>query len=260
MQPFSLTCFGVGDGWPCADRKHSSSLYRCGPTSLLIDCGEGASAGFKATGLSYDTIDRIFLSHLHADHCGGFFMLLQGLWLEQRRKRLVVHAPTEGIAPIRQMLEAALIFDELLHFRLRFQPLAHARPVRVEEVRVTPFHTTHLESLRQRHRRRHRRGFEAFCFLIEAGGRRLAHSADIGAVEDLAPLVRRPLDLLVCELCHCPAAELFAYLRDKPIAHIAFIHLARAHWADLVAIRRVTRRRLPGKRVSFPRDGEAMRL
>src|SRR5579871_3995560 len=69
---FTLRCLGVGDGWPSADRHHSAFLYRLGKTSLLIDCGDGVSGGFKSTRLPYDLVDHIFLSHLHADHFGGF--------------------------------------------------------------------------------------------------------------------------------------------------------------------------------------------
>src|SRR5687768_17086560 len=91
MDDFSLKCFGVGDGTPSAERNHSAYLYRLGTATLLIDCGEPVSRSFKATGLSYETIDRIFLSHLHSDHVGGLFMLLQGFWLEQRRQQLTIH-------------------------------------------------------------------------------------------------------------------------------------------------------------------------
>ena len=77
MKPYSVTCFGVGDGMPCPDRNHSSFLYRFGNTSLLLDCGEPVDSRFKAARLSYDLIDSIVLSHLHADHIGGFLMLVQ---------------------------------------------------------------------------------------------------------------------------------------------------------------------------------------
>src|SRR5882757_4763574 len=116
MDKFSLKCFGVGDGWPCAERSHSSFLYRFDKTSILIDCGEPISGSYKASGLHYDTIDRIFISHLHSDHIAGFFMLMQGFWLEQRRKDLPVCLPREGSKPIRQLLNAGLVFQELLQF------------------------------------------------------------------------------------------------------------------------------------------------
>src|SRR6266436_5066798 len=117
---FSVTCFGTGDGLPCADRS------------------------YKASGLSYDAMDAIFLSHLHSDHVGGFFMLMQGLWLENRRKDLPVYLPGGAIPPLRQMLRVVLIFDELLQFRLRLLPLRAGKPDTVAGVRVTPFRTSHL--------------------------------------------------------------------------------------------------------------------
>src|SRR5687767_5363315 len=122
MDEFSLKCFGVGDGIASAERNHSSYLYRLGAASVLIDCGEPVSRSFKASGLSYDAIDRIFLSHLHSDHVGGLFMLLQSFWLEPRKKELTIHLPNDAIEPVTRMLHAAYLFPEVLPFPLRFQP------------------------------------------------------------------------------------------------------------------------------------------
>ena len=58
-----------------------------------------------------------------ADHIGGFLMLVQSFWLEKRRKDLRVHLPADGIEPLRAMLRAAYLFDEILPFRLIFEPL-----------------------------------------------------------------------------------------------------------------------------------------
>jgi ribonuclease BN (tRNA processing enzyme) len=251
-----LKCFGVGDGWPCQDRNHSSFLYRFGKVSILVDCGEPLDRSFKASGLSYDTIDRIFLSHLHADHIGGFFMFMQGLWLEGRKKGLPVHMPGEGIKPISQMLKAAYIFDELLGFRRKFEVLQAGKPVVTKGVRVTPFHSSHLECLRKTFQKKYRQKFEAFSFLIEAGKVRVGHSADLGKPEDLAPLLTKPLDLLVCELAHFKPEELFAYLGKHAIKRIAFVHLPAPLWENLKKTRQLAAKMLPGVQISFPQDQE----
>ena len=86
----SLTCFGVGDGRSCPDRNHAAFLYRFGSTSILVDCGEPVDRSLIASGSGPETPDGIVLSHLHADHVGGLFMLLQGLWLQGRRRALPV--------------------------------------------------------------------------------------------------------------------------------------------------------------------------
>lgn len=77
MSALSVKCFGVGDGVPNVDRSHSSYLYRFSDVSVLIDCGEPVSRSLKAGGIGSDAIDRLIISHLHSDHFGGFFMLLQ---------------------------------------------------------------------------------------------------------------------------------------------------------------------------------------
>ena len=260
MNETSVTFFGVGDGWPCDERKHSAFLYRFGQTRLLIDCGEPVSGSYKATGLSYDAIDGIFISHLNFDHIAGFFMLLQGFWLEQRKSVLPVHLPAEGIEPIRRMLEAGYVFDELLPFKLQFAPLKAGQAVVTGEVKVTAFPTTHLDHFRRAFHKKHPVGYEAFSFLLEAGRLRIAHSADLGVPEDLAPLLEKPLDLLVCELAHFKAEDLFGYLRGRAIKRIAFIHLARAHWNNLKKIHRQAEKQLGGIPFSFAQAGEEMPL
>ena len=260
MANCTLRCFGVGDGWPCAHRRHSSFLYQFGKTSVLIDCGEPVSGSFKASGLDYDLIDRIFISHLHADHVGGFFMLMQGFWLEQRRKALPVMMPAEGIKPVRQLLRLGTVFPELLQFRLRFQALHKGRPVMTGKVRITPFSTTHLEQLRSAFQKRYPGRFQAFCFLLEAGRLRIGHSADIGRPEDLAPLLEKPLDLLVCELAHFKAEDMFAYLKGREIGKILFIHVARPYHQNLAKTGRLATRMLGGIPFSFAREDEEITI
>jgi ribonuclease Z len=260
MNKFSLKCFGVGDGWPCADRTHAAFLYRFGKVTFLIDCGEPISCSYKSTGPDYDTIDRIFISHLHSDHIAGFFMLMQGFWLEQRQKDLPIHLPADGIKPLRQMLDAAYLFDELLAFRLLFEPLHAGQPVVTHNVRVTPFHSSHLDSLRASFQKKYPQDFVAYCFLLESDRLRIGHSADIGAPEDLSPLLEKPLDLLVCELAHFKPQDLFRYLKGRDIRRIVFTHVGRRYWDDLEETRLLAAQMLPDIPFSFAHDGEEITL
>ena len=257
---FSVKCFGTGDGLPCADRNHAAFLYRFGQTSLLLDCGEAVDRSYKASGLSYDAIDTIFLSHLDSDHIGGFFMLMQGLWLEKRRKDLPVYLPGDAIQPLRQMLQTVLIFDELLQFRLRLLPLRAKKPQPVGGVRVTPFRTSHLDGLRARFQKKYRADFSAYCFLLESAQRRVGHSADLGKPEDLEPLLAKPLDLLVCELSHFSPERVFSYLSGRAIKRIVFVHLARHLRANLAGTRRLAAKMLPRIPHTFARDFDEIRF
>jgi ribonuclease Z len=253
----ALHCLGIGDGWPSPDRRHSSYLYRFGTTSLLVDCGDGLNTGFAADGLKYDELDAVLLSHLHSDHVGGFSLFVQDLWLERRRRQLPVHLPGSGIAPLKAWLDATILPPALIGFPIRWVPLRAGRKFRAGAVSVTAFPTTHLESLRRALQPRYPHiGFEAFSFLLEAPGVRIAHTADLGAASDLVPLVANPLDLLVCELAHVELEHLAAMLRGRPIGRIVFMHVAREFWQDRPGTRRRLKAALGPIPFTFARDGD----
>ena len=256
MSSLSVKCFGVGDGVPNVDRSHSSYFYNFSDVGVLIDCGEPVSRSLKTNGVSFDAIDRLIISHLHSDHFGGFFMLLQSFWLEQRRKDLVVHLPEDSIGPLRQMLQAAYLFEELLSFKIRFEPLRTGQPMKSTAVTVTPYPTTHLHRLKQKFQSKYPGGYEAFCFLLEAGDKRVAHSCDLGAPEDLAPLLAQPDDLLVCEASHFEPQALFDYLSKHRLKRLALVHIARWDWEQRERIRDAARKTLPRVEVLVPRDQE----
>jgi ribonuclease BN (tRNA processing enzyme) len=256
LSEYRLTCFGTGDGCPCADRHHAAFLYRLGKDSILIDCGESTDRSYKASGLSYDLIDGIFISHLHADHFGGFFMLMQGFWLEQRQKDLPVHLPGGAVEPIGQMLQAAMLFPEELSFRFQLRPISPRVVIPVGQVQVRAFPTTHLDRMREKHSGKYPVGFETYCFLLESGDRRVGHSADLGKPEDLEPLVTKPLDLLVCELAHFQPEEVFRYLQGRDIKRVVWVHLGRPQREKLASIRSLATKMLPGMKHTFAADGQ----
>jgi ribonuclease BN (tRNA processing enzyme) len=259
MSLFSIRCLGVGDGLANADRNHSSYLYEIGGTSLLIDCGEPVSRSFKASGLGYDSLDAIFLSHLHSDHFAGFLMLMQSFWLEKRSRELTVHLPADALVPVRDLLKSVYLFPELLPFALKFERLRARQSIQVGGVRVTPFPTTHLEQLKRRFQSRYAGDYEAFCFLLEAAGLRLVHTCDLGAPEDLEPVLNAPVDTLVCEISHFAPEALFEFLKGRELRRLALVHISRPFWDKRDALLEEARRMLPKVSVSIAKDGEVLK-
>jgi ribonuclease Z len=260
MQDFSVTCFGTGDGWPCADRNHAAFLYRMSGNTILIDCGDPLDRSYKASGLSYDLIDAILISHLHSDHFGGLFMFLQGCWLEGRTRPLPIYLPAGAIKPLRSMLNACFLFNELLDFRFQLRPLQRNRTFSVGNVRINAFSTSHLSRTKARFQKVHSCDFSAFGFVLEAGQRRVVHSADLGRPEDLDPALKKPVDLLICELAHFTPEAIFAYLHGRKLKRVGFVHVGRPYYEKLSLTKRLASRMLPAIPHSFPQDHERVRF
>ncbi|HNQ88158.1 MAG TPA: MBL fold metallo-hydrolase [Verrucomicrobiota bacterium] len=260
MGECTLQCFGVGDGWPSSDRSHSAFLYRLGESTILVDCGEPVGRSLKGTGYSYDAIDRILLTHLHFDHIGGLFMLLQGFWLEGRRRPLTLHLPAEGIAPIRQMLEAGYLFPELFPFPMSFQAWDGQAAELEGGIRVTPVRTSHLDRLRAAFSAKYPRPYAAYALVLEGVGLRIVHTGDVGSIDDLPPLLGAPTDLLVCELAHIELEPLLAFLRRQPIRRVVFVHLERPLWQDLDTTRQRILEGLGTIPFTVARDGDRLDL
>jgi ribonuclease BN (tRNA processing enzyme) len=257
----SVHFLGTSDGLPSPDRHHASLLVKLGKQTLLLDCGEPCSDTLKRRGIDFDSIDAIFVSHTHSDHVGGLPMLIQSLWLEQRARPLPVWMPRRTIAPFRQWLHTCFLYEPLLGFPLQWKPLSPRTTARCGNVRLRAYRTSHLDSARAQFARKFPKiGFDAFSFLIEGNGKRIAYSGDIGHPQDLEPLLRKPLDLLVVELAHCSPAVLLEFLRSHPVKHVAFTHLNRTARSRSMALRRLAARILRPASVTFPADGDTVRF
>ncbi len=88
---FSVTVLGSSSAIPTKDRFPTSQLVCCYGRYYLLDCGEGTQIQLRKYKLSFQRIDRIFISHLHADHFLGLPGLLSTMDLLGRTKEIHIH-------------------------------------------------------------------------------------------------------------------------------------------------------------------------
>ncbi|MEA3190472.1 MAG: ribonuclease [Thermoplasmata archaeon] len=89
----AVTFLGTGASYPTAERGLSAIAVKRGGEVLLWDCGEGTQRQIQKSGLSYQQITQIWLSHYHGDHCYGVPGLLKTMALNERDKPLWVYGP-----------------------------------------------------------------------------------------------------------------------------------------------------------------------
>lgn len=89
----TVTTLGTGASWPTAERGSSAIAIKRGGEVLLWDCGEGTQRQLQKSGLSYQQIGSIWLTHYHGDHCYGVPGLLKTMALNERTEAVHLFGP-----------------------------------------------------------------------------------------------------------------------------------------------------------------------
>ncbi len=75
-----LILLGTGYPWPSAERAGSSCAIVVGKRTFIVDAGRGTGMRLAAAGISWKSINSVFLTHLHSDHIDGLPDLFHSTW------------------------------------------------------------------------------------------------------------------------------------------------------------------------------------
>ena len=91
-----LVFLGTGGSQPTIDRGLTCICLEKEAEVLMFDAGEGAQLSYLKSGLGWNKKMKIFVTHLHGDHCIGILGLLQTMTMQNRTEPLEIYGP-EGI-------------------------------------------------------------------------------------------------------------------------------------------------------------------
>jgi ribonuclease Z len=94
-QTFELFILGSSAATPTANRNPTSQLLNIAERFFLIDCGEGTQMQLRKFKARFQSINHIFISHLHGDHFFGLPGFLATMHLLGRKNELTIYGPKE---------------------------------------------------------------------------------------------------------------------------------------------------------------------
>ena len=193
-----LTVLGSGSTVPHPRRTSAAFWVETSGGNILLDCSASAPSQMARLGVDWPSLDTIWISHFHMDHCGGLGPLLAGTKhserMKLRTKPLKIIGP-KGLNGLVQRL------NDVNNYKLLEQPF----PVEIVEadelenfeivggVEAVAMKTPHTD--------------ESHAIHIRDGEKTLVYSADTGFDQKVATFCNR-VDLAILEC---------TFLRNKPV-------------------------------------------
>ena len=240
--------FGSSHGFPEAGRRCSSILLQVGENNYFIDMGTQSIEQLADRGIRPETVKACFITHMHGDHTNGLisFIDLCSWYYTKATTEFYFPGDTDRfVAAINEWIEA-------LGHKMGNMTFSHVDDGFVYDdgvIKLTAYRTAHIA--------------ESFSYVLEAEGKRVYFSGDVGSpvalngdvLADL-PLEEfdRGFDLAILELAHFWAPDkYYPLLKDRDnIKEVCINHYStyiRQHSAyDLMKM-------LPEQKIVFANDG-----
>ncbi|MBQ2380890.1 MAG: ribonuclease Z [Akkermansia sp.] len=110
---------GTGGTQPLINRWLTSLVVRYQGHAVLIDCGEGTQIAAQKAGISLKPVDKILITHLHADHISG----LPGLLLTMGNMGRTESISIIGPVGTERVVNSLLCIARTLPFEVRVSEL-----------------------------------------------------------------------------------------------------------------------------------------
>lgn len=88
-----LVFLGTSGALPTENRGLSCICIEREGEILMFDAGEGAQIAFLKSGLGWNKKMKIFVTHLHGDHCIGILGILQTMTMQSRTEPIEIYGP-----------------------------------------------------------------------------------------------------------------------------------------------------------------------
>lgn len=232
----SFTILGSSSGLPQANRASSGYLLKTGESLSLIDCGGGVTSSFLKCGFKPLSVDRIFISHSHPDHCCELPLFIQMIYLKGRVAPLDIYIPEDFVEPFNNYLNAVYLIKEKMPFELNVVGYSD-KFVFHDEFKLTALENNHLLGYKDLiDRLKLPNKMKCHSFMIEVDGKKIFYSADIKSLDDIKEFLNGN-DYLILEATHINLEEFFKLAHTIEVGQYIITHLGTEEEINMINLK-----------------------
>lgn len=251
-----ITILGSASGQVVPHRNSSAFLIETKSELVLVDVGGSAAKQLVQQKIEAEQIDSVFISHTHADHASGIFMLLQWMNLAGRKNQLDIYLP-EGVLPgFNDVFPYFHIFQEKWSFKFNLLPISENVIFKSDNLKVIGILNGHLSD-NKKYGEKLNIGSDCYSLkFTEKGTGTLVYTSDIDRMDHLRKDKIGVTDLLISECTHVSIEDVLSFARNQEIHHVVFVHIPPGldHYPSKLA-------EIPMPMViQFARDGDVISL
>ncbi len=214
---------------PIAGMHHCSVLFEINGSNYFFDCGEGCGYNAFIRGIDVTKTRAVFISHMHIDHIGGFPHLLYTMQKMgntyfiplENNNTLEVYVPKPKTFQAIMDVASDCGEDEAFTYKINCHKISDGPIYEDEKIKVTAYHNTHLKEDGTN-------GWHSYSFLIEALGKKIVFSGDVGKPCEVLPLVGDGADIAIMETGHHHPKDVCDFAAGENIGVLYLNHHGRA--------------------------------
>ena len=214
-----LITLGTSHGDPGLKRFCSALLLSTSWGDYLFEAGAPVNALFIRRDIPFSRLKAVFISHSHEDHTGGLPGLLKS----------IVKRPEPGQFT-RVCLPEKCCIDGVESFMASTHRPCSPELVAFEEIREGIFFddgTLKVSAFKTDHMSNENMHYPCWAFLVEAEGKRLLFSGDVGKFSDLDGQIGDGVDILIMETGHHKVLDVLDFAKQKCVKKLFFNHHGR---------------------------------
>ncbi|MBN2412451.1 MBL fold metallo-hydrolase [candidate division KSB1 bacterium] len=216
-----LITIGTGSGIAEPGKGGSAFLVQVGTTAILLDCGEGAAGWLNHYDLTRH-IGYIFITHMHADHISGLYVLIQNMKMAGRNTPLFIYMPEQGIEAVKRMLVAMYLDTENrgTGFTIRYREVRSSNLLLEDNFSVRAWASDHFS----KDGSGTTGARSAFGYTVESQDCRLVYTGDVASM-DCFKKELVPDSTLICEAAHVSSESVLKTAEFSGVKRVIFIHV-----------------------------------